>query len=165
MTREAVILLLDFHYWARDRLLDAVERLTPEQFRRDLGSSFGSVRDTLVHLVSAEWTWCSRWRGDTPSGRLTATDFETAGDVRTRWNEEEARVRAFVERLDAAGLTRVMEYPRFGGPPLRSVVWHTLQHVVNHATYHRGQVTAMLRQLGADPPRNQDLITFYRKRA
>ncbi len=45
--------LLDFHYWARDRVLDAVGALTPEQFTRDMGSSFSSIRDTLVHLCSA----------------------------------------------------------------------------------------------------------------
>ena len=165
MTREALLALLDFHYWARDRLLDAVERLTPDQFRRDLGSSFGSVRDTLVHLVSAEWAWCSRWQGESPTGHLAATDLETASDIRRRWNEEEARVRTFVARLASDELNRVIEYAMFGGAPSRPVCWHTLQHVVNHATYHRGQVTAMLRQLGAEPPRNQDLITFYRKRA
>ncbi len=74
-------------------------------------------------------------------------------------------MRTFVARLASDELNRVIEYAMFGGAPARSVCWHTLQHVVNHATYHRGQVTAMLRQLGAEPPRNQDLITFYRKRA
>ena len=128
MTPEALNALLDFHYWARDRLLNAVDRLTPEQFRRDLGSSFGSVRDTLVHLVSAEWAWCSRWQGEPPTGHLTAADFETASDVRARWSKEEARVRACVERLGPEGLNRVLEYATFGGAPMRSVFWHTLQH-------------------------------------
>ena len=96
---------------------------------------------------------------------MAAADFETVQDVRFRWKEEEERVRGFVERLGADELNRVIEYAQFGGAPMRSIFWQTLQHVVNHATYHRGQVTAMLRQLGAEPPRNQDLITFYRKRA
>ena len=106
MSPEALIALLDFHYWARDRLLDAVDRLTPKQFRRDLGSSFGSVRDTLVYLVSAKGAWCSRWQGESPSGHLIAEDFETASDVRVRWSEEEARVRAFAERLAPDDLNR-----------------------------------------------------------
>ena len=44
-------------YWARDRVLDAVAVLTPEQYTRDLGNSFKSIRDTLVHSYSAEWVW------------------------------------------------------------------------------------------------------------
>ena len=48
-------LLLDYHYWARNTLLDAVSALTPEQFKKDLGSSFPSIHETLVHLYAAEW--------------------------------------------------------------------------------------------------------------
>jgi uncharacterized damage-inducible protein DinB len=40
-----------------------------------------------------------------------------------------------------------------------------LQHVVNHGSYHRGQVTTLLRQLGAPAPKSVDLIAFYRERA
>ena len=163
MTHEELTVLLDYHYWARDRLLDAVDRLGAEEFHRDLGNSFGSVRDTLVHLVSAEWIWCSRWEGQGPSGHLPTEDFETVQDVRARWNEEERRVRDFVSRLGPDGVGRVLEYAPLGGRSMRSVFWQMLQHVVNHASYHRGQVTTMLRQLGSPPPKSQDLITFYRE--
>jgi len=39
-----------------------------------------------------------------------------------------------------------------------------VQHVVNHGTYHRGQITTLLRQMGAAPPKSTDLIAFYRER-
>ena len=161
MTSEALLSLLDYHYWARDRLLDAVERLTPEQFCQDLGNSFDSIRGTLVHMVSAERSWCSRWRGESATGHLVPADFKTAGDVRACWLEEESRVREFVGQLGPDGVNRVFRYTQFDGASRNSVFWHMLQHVVNHATYHCGQVTTMLRQLGALPPRSQDLIAFY----
>ena len=163
MTLEALRNLLDYHYWARDRLLDALDPLTPDQFRRDLGSSFGSIRSTLVHVLSAEWIWCSRWLGEVPSCHLDATDLNTVQDVRARWVEEEARVRHFVDQLGAEGVVRVIEYTHLDGEPKNSVFWHMLQHVVNHASFHRGQVTTMLRQLGARPPQSQDMIAFYRQ--
>jgi uncharacterized damage-inducible protein DinB len=50
------------------------------------------------------------------------------------------------------------------GEDARSVFSHMLQHLVNHATYHRGQVTTMLRQLGAPAPKSQDLIRYYREK-
>ena len=165
MNRETLIALLEFHYRARDGTLDAVARITPDAFRRDLGSSFGSIRDTLAHVVSAEWVWCSRWEGHFPTEHLPAAGFETVDDIRFRWLEEESRVRRFVEALGPEDIHRVMDYRFFGGEPMRAVFWHMLQHVVNHATYHRGQVTTMLRQLGAAPPRNQGLIGFYLERA
>lgn len=163
MHYEELIVLLDYHYWARDRLLAAAEGLGPEEFRRDLGSSFGSVRDTLVHLVSAERVWCARWEGQGRGEHLRAADFRTVGDVRARWAEEEARVRGFVRRLGPDGVGREFTYPHFDGGVWRSEFWRALQHVVNHASYHRGQVTTMLRQLGATPPASQDLIQFHRE--
>ena len=58
----------------------------------------------------------------------------------------------------------MFKYRAFDGQETESVFCHMLQHVVNHATYHRGQVTTMLRQLGAPAPKPQDLIRFYRER-
>ena len=86
MTPKALQSLLDYHYWARDSLLAAAERLTHDQFHQDLGNSFSSIRDTLVHLVSAEWAWRSRWEGNPPSAHLAPADFETVQDVRARWS-------------------------------------------------------------------------------
>jgi uncharacterized damage-inducible protein DinB len=62
MTSQDLKPLLDYHYWARDRVLAALEPLTSEQYTRDLGSSFRSVRDTVVHIYSADWIWLQRWR-------------------------------------------------------------------------------------------------------
>ena len=162
MTRKALLDLLDFHYWARDRLLDAVERLRHDQFHQDLGNSFGSIGDTLAHVVAAEWAWCSRWEGEPTDSHLAPTDFETVQEVRDRWAEEEARIRDCVDRLGPDGIDRVIQFSDFRGRPVEAVFWHMFQHVVNHATFHRGQVTTMLRQLGVQAPENQDLITFYR---
>jgi uncharacterized damage-inducible protein DinB len=157
-------LLLDYHYWARDRMLDAVQRLAPEQFTRDMHNSFGSVRDTLVHTYVAEWAWHSRWLGHSPSRGRDATEFPDVAALRAAWGELEAKVRAFVGGLGERDIEREVAYKLLSGQPGKSRVGQMVQHVVNHATYHRGQVTTMLRQLGARPPEEMDLDTFYRER-
>jgi uncharacterized damage-inducible protein DinB len=164
MNRQDLQTLVDYHYWARDRMLAAVEPLSSEQFTRDLGSSFRSVRDTLSHLHGAEWIWLSRFRGTSPRTALPHDRFPDLAAVRAAWADTESGVRGFVSGLDDAALDRVIEYRLLSGQPGASRTWHLVQHVVNHATYHRGQVTAMLRQLGAAPPQSLDLITFYRER-
>jgi uncharacterized damage-inducible protein DinB len=157
--------LLDYHYWARDRMLQAVELLTPEQYVRDLGSSFKSVRDTVVHMYFAEWAWYSRWTGHSPTSALSPEHFPDVDSIRAAWTSQEEKVRLFVHSLGAADqLERVFDYKTLNGEPGRSVLWHMLQHVVNHASYHRGQITTMLRQLGAPAPQSQDLIRFHRER-
>jgi len=164
MTLLDALTLVDYHYWARDRALDAIEVLTPEQYTRDLGNSFKSVRDTVVHTYSAEWNWYLRWVGTSPTSMLDPAQFPDLATVRSDWKSQEEKVRVFVASIGAANeLGRMFKYRLMNGDEAQSIFSHMLQHVVNHATYHRGQITTMLRQLGAPPPKPQDLIRFYRE--
>ena len=163
MTFDDLNTLLDYHYWARDRVLDAVVALTPEQFTRDMSNSFRSVRDTLAHITAAEWAWLGRWKGNPPAALLPADRIPDVAAARAEWAKLEDEVRAFVRDLGPDGINRVFDYKMMSGAAYSSVFWHMLQHVVNHASYHRGQITTMLRQLGAQPPKSMDLIAFYRE--
>ena len=164
MTLADLRTLLDYHYWARDRLLEGVSVLTPEQFTRDMGSSFRSVRDTCAHIYAAEWAWYSRWQGTSPTALLPLDQFTDVTSLRQQWTEHETKMRMFFESLGEPGIHKVFEYTLLNGQPGATVFWQMLQHVVNHASYHRGQVTTLLRQLGAAPPKSMDLIAFYRLR-
>ena len=157
--------LVDYHYWARDRLLDAVDRLSGEQLTRDLGNSFASIRDTLVHLYGAERIWCARWEGESPQSMPNANDFPNLAGIRTAWAEQEQKVRTVLERIGEKGVGQPITYRTLNGEPQAQPFWHMLQHLVNHGSYHRGQVTTMLRQLGVAPSKGMDLITFYRERS
>ncbi len=156
--------LLDYHYWARDRMLAALAPLTQEQFTRELGSSFTSVQDTLGHVYSAEWAWHQRWLGQSPTAQLPRETFPDVATVTTMWRKTETDVRAFLESLGEEGVNRVFEYKTLAGDEATSAFWHMLQHVVNHGSYHRGQITTMLRQLGVPAPESTDLIRFHRTR-
>lgn len=157
--------LVDYHYWARDRLLGAVERLSPEQFTKDLGNSFPSIRDTLVHLYGADRIWCARWEGESPQAMPDPNMFPDLAGIRSAWKEQERKVRAVLERLGEQGIGRSIEYRTTNGQPQAQLFWQMLQHLVNHGSYHRGQVTTMMRQLKMAPPKSTDLIAFYRERA
>ena len=154
--------MLDYHYWARDRLLDALEPLTPDQLNRDLGSSFKSIRETIVHTYAAEWAWHSRWQGHSPTALLPDDQFPDLAAVRRAWSQHEGDMRAFLDGSGEDGVSRVFEYKLLSGEAGASPLWQMLQHVVNHASYHRGQVTTMLRQLGATPAKPMDMIAYYR---
>ena len=163
MDFDALHTLLDYHYWARDRVLDAAAPLSPEQITRDLGNSFPSVRDTLVHLYGADWIWRERWDGRSPDALPDSSSFPDIAAIQQAWLEEEVRVRGVLARLGPAGVLQPIAYQR-NGVRQSQPFWQMLQHLVNHGTYHRGQVTTMLRQLGA-AAQAMDLIVFYRERA
>lgn len=165
MTPDEARHLTDYHIWARERALAALAELTPEQFRRDLGSSFGSLRSTVAHLYGADEVWLARWRGGAPRGLPPADQFADLAALRAAWAKLDPDFRAFVQGLDAAGLARSLTYPAFNGQTATLSYAQMLQHVVNHGSYHRGQITTLLRQLGAAAPKSMDLVAFYRERA
>ena len=164
MNAEDFRTLYDYNSWANHRTLDACAELTPEQFTRDLGSSFGSVRDTLVHLCGADWIWRERWLGRSHSVFPRANEFPDFESVRNRWAEVERALLGFVASLGPEDVQRVVQFNTMAGAPNEQPLGHCLQHLANHSTYHRGQITTLLRQLGAKAI-GTDLMTFYRERA
>jgi uncharacterized damage-inducible protein DinB len=150
--------LFVYSEWANAHVLDAAARLSDEEFKRDLGNSFPSVRDTLVHLLFAEWVWLRRWRGESPRVVLDPADFPDIESVRARLAEV-ARERAeLLAGLSDADLAPVLAYVNAKGEEWRYPLGRMMQHVVNHSTYHRGQVVTMLRQLGAHAPSTDFLL-------
>jgi len=149
--------LLAYARWANRQLLAAAESLSPEAFTRDLRSSYPSVRDTLVHVLWAEWLWLERLHGRSPLGLLDPSGFPTVDALRARWGPVEAGFDALLA-TPGADLTRRVSYTNRKGEQWAYPVGQILHHVVNHATYHRGQVVTLLRQLGQVPPTTDFLV-------
>ena len=164
MTVEDFRLLYAYNSWANHRALDSCASLSAEQFTRDLGSSYRSVRDTLAHIYGAEWLWLERWHGRIPNALPTPADFPDLESLRRRWAKQEQDLNAYIDSLTPSELERVIKYKNTKGVPFEGPIWPMLQHAVNHSSYHRGQIATLLRQLGAMPVAT-DLIAFYRERA
>jgi uncharacterized damage-inducible protein DinB len=164
MTYDDLCLLIDYNYWARDRVLDAVATITPEQFIRLMGNSFSSVRDTIAHICAAEHIWIKRLRGEQPQGLQKPDRLPDIDSARKEWTKLEGEMREQLARLGPEAVERTVEYQDLRGNDQSDVLWQILQHLVNHGTYHRGQITTLLRQLNAAPPKSMDLIAFYRDR-
>ncbi|NIT88247.1 MAG: damage-inducible protein DinB, partial [Gemmatimonadetes bacterium] len=118
----------------------------------------------LVHILAAEWVWLSRWGGHSPTAMPEAWDASTVDTLREEWTKVEDDQKAFLSNLDERGLRETIAYRDTKGNPFRQPLWQMLRHVVNHSTYHRGQIVTMLRQLGAEAPAT-DMILFHRERS
>jgi len=163
MDRQDIVTLYEYNRWANTRILDAAEKLDDQAFLTDLKNSFPSVRDTLAHILGAEWIWLFRWKGESPTTLLVASEFPTVSSLRERFATVDTERRAFLASLAGERLQQPFDYRDLAGNRLRLLLVQSLQHVVNHGTYHRGQVTTMLRQLGATPV-STDMSRFYLNR-
>ncbi|HEV2388240.1 MAG TPA: DinB family protein [Candidatus Acidoferrales bacterium] len=161
---ETLRALFEYNYWARDRQLRACAALTEEQFLRPMQSSFSSVRDTLAHLVGVEWVWLERWRGRSPTAleakQFAPETFPSLASVEQRWRAVEQEVREYLANLEEAALPSALSYVNLKGERFTYALWQALLHLVNHQTYHRGQVTTLLRQLGAPAPQIDYLVAL-----
>jgi uncharacterized damage-inducible protein DinB len=163
MSPDDIRFLYDYNAWANHRSLDAAAALTAEQFTRPLGSSFSSVRDTLAHIWGAEWIWMERFEGRSPASLPEVGQFHEISTLRLRWQEVEARLNKLAAHVTQSDLNGPHEYRTLKFGQYSNPLWLSMQHLVNHGTYHRGQITTMLRQLSAKPL-STDLIHFYRER-
>src|SRR5262245_35217346 len=100
----------DYSYWANKHLFQVISQLPPEQFTRSVGGGFGSIRNTLVHILSAEWGWLGRCGGPERGPRLNAADYPTLESVTVKWRTVEGYVREFVSNLKEEDITRNAEY-------------------------------------------------------
>ena len=120
-------------------------------------------RDTIAHICAAERIWITRLKGEKLQGIQKPDRLPDVDAARKEWVELEVEMREQLARLGPNAVERTIEYQDLRGTDQADPLWQMLQHVVNHGTYHRGQITTMLRQMDVAPPKSMDLISFYRE--
>ena len=151
MTPDYARTLLDYNYWARDRVFSSVDTLSAEQLRRPLVSSFPSILDTLTHMYSGESLWYQRWAGHPSPARPDLSGLADVPAVRAAWAPLERQIRDLVGGLGADGLMRTVEYKALTGQVVASPHWQMIAHVVNHGTQFRGEAAVRLTELDLSP--------------
>lgn len=162
LSRAEIERLVAYTEWADHRCVRAAARLVTEDFVRDMGASFGSVRGTLHHILACEMLWLERLKG---MGSSRLPDLGAIPDVvalRKRWRVFEAHRQSWVEGLRDGDGERVIAYSTVAGEPREGPLAHLLQHATVHSAYHRGQVALLLRLLGNAPPCT-DMVEFDRQ--
>jgi uncharacterized damage-inducible protein DinB len=155
--------LLDYTVWANHRIMRPAATLSVDDFKRDLGSSHGGIRGTLTHIMGAEWIWLERWKGVSPPGLLDESEFPTIVELRDRWTLLEQHRAAWFASLKEGAPSETIRYEATDGKRFEAPLWRLVQHLVNHSTYHRGQLTTLLRQLKAKTV-GTDMVAWDRER-
>ncbi len=153
--------LFDYNAWANARVFETVGRLPVEAQLQTVVSSFPSVLDTLAHIVGAEWIWSKRWMGESPDRFPDWVAQPECGDLRQRLAAVEAERADLLGAMQDADLERIVRYGTLSGQQFADPLGQLMRHVVNHSTYHRGQIATQLRQLGRTPP-GTDYILWLR---
>jgi uncharacterized damage-inducible protein DinB len=162
MTLQEIKLLHAYNSWASNRIFDAVAQMTRDHYMQDLKASHGGIHGTLTHMVGAEKFWLSRWVGVPEAKLITPEEVPSLPELKALWEKVGFDMAKFLGTMTDKKLAGTFAMTTSKGDTFTHVYWQAIQHVVNHSTYHRGQVVVMMRQLGVKPP-GTGLNTFYRE--
>jgi uncharacterized damage-inducible protein DinB len=151
LIRDELSDLFDYNAWANERMISSIEALDAEEYGRVLGGGWPSVADTLAHLASATGAWQERFRGNSPSRLLTAADLPEREPAVALLRSADAAIAAFARDTRPEDRAKILAYTNLQGKTKKVPYWAVLRHVVNHASYHRGQIASMVRMLGHEP--------------
>jgi uncharacterized damage-inducible protein DinB len=174
--------LYAYNRWANERMFSALEKLSDTQFTAPVQSSFPSIRETVFHILGAEWLWLQRWKGFSPRAIISdvnvtprtlshltpvnvanAEELITVTALRSFADAIERERQDFLATVTEDRLQAQVQFNDMAGTPYAEPLVQLLQHLVNHGTYHRGQVTTLLRQANAETG-SLDMLFFFRER-
>ena len=160
MTVQEARHLFAFNAWATNKFFDALAPLPQEQLSKDMQTSHKSIHATFVHFVGAEKNWCSRWTGTTVEPFLTEVGVPTLAALKQIWTRVGFDTAKFLGGLTEKKLQEFVEMKTAKGEVLKLLCWQSMMHVVDHCSYHRGQIVTMMRQQGLVPP-STGMIGFF----
>jgi len=153
---------LKYNNWATDKVIEFLKNADESIFDLEQKSSFTTIRKTILHIWDAEVIWHERLKGnsftDWPSKSFTGTNIE----LLEGWQQHNRALTTYVETNSAGLLASTITYKNMKGDSFENTAESILFHVVNHGTFHRGQLITMMRFAGMDGFSSQDLISFLR---
>lgn len=143
----------EYHKWANSRVFNHLKELPDEVYDLKIKSVFSSIEEVLVHMYQTDGMWLSVMSGDSFEKTMEVitqlkenSNDQDLDEMQSLYSETSQQYAAFFERMEDLDEVLSIEHPRFG--KLETPISDLVKHVVNHGTYHRGNITAMLRQQG-----------------
>lgn len=161
MTKEYFTELVRYNNWTDKIIINWLLQLSDEQWEQQITSSFSSIQDTVLHMVSAKKIWVDFWTKVSNPVYLSATFIGTREELISIWQKASEDLQNFIANFQEESYQELISVMFPNGRGVEMVFWKTLPHFVNHATYHRGQLVTMLRQVGFNSFNNTDLFTYF----
>ena len=155
--------LYTYNRWANRRVLEACRTLGPGQYENEPAPGWTSIRATLVHLADATWIWARRIEGEAVTVRASEAEVPTLDDAGRLLDRGQDAFDRLVDTLPADRLAAVWSYRNLDGRELSLPLWAVFRHVVNHATYHRGQIASKFGRLGVAPAQTDFVLWAIEK--
>lgn len=162
MPKDYFIELSEFNIWANGRVCNWLDKISDEQWKQPLVSSFNNIYETILHIVASEKIWVERLKGSSNPELLTKTFNGSKQELIELWKGISLNLKKLIEEMSEDLFQQNLLYKNTKGIEYNQPYYQLLAHVINHSTYHRGQVVTMLREVGFTDLSSTDLTTFFR---
>jgi uncharacterized damage-inducible protein DinB len=161
--KELLLNYARYNLWANKRICDFLLEAEEEKLNREIVSSFASIKKTCAHVLGAETIWVMRLHGTSPSSSPVKSEEMTMAEIAQMWMNKSKEIITFIENQTEKELAEMLTYKNIAGEGFTNSIRDIMQHVMNHGTYHRGQIITMLRQAGYTNLFSTDYIAFCRE--
>ncbi|AIY04741.1 hypothetical protein Plano_0776 [Planococcus sp. PAMC 21323] len=141
--------LFSYHKWASQACLEHVQTLGEEYYIKEGANSFSSIQETTEHVLGVEKLWLLRMSG-VANPTFEHFDVETNEKAKQAFMFLHANMDEFFASLTESEWQETLHYKNMRGDAFSTTREEMLFTIVNHASYHRGQVTSLLRQFGKE---------------
>lgn len=164
--KHAALKKYEYHVWANQRVFSRMKELPDEIYDKEIRSVFPSIAKTLQHMYLTDVVWLNTMAGGTyeetrklVGERAAQLNNKGISEMENEYDKLSKQYENFLASLDSLDLNIPCEHPEYG--KYDAQYSELLEHVVNHGTYHRGNITAMLRQLGYSGPSTDYIYFLY----
>jgi uncharacterized damage-inducible protein DinB len=151
VTKEHLQAMFDYVRWSDQQMLAASRTVNDEGYFKEQQISLGSIHKLLVHCMAAQWIWLSRWRGESPTRLENQDDYPTRDALMQRWPLVHSAMTDFLGTQTPKSLARDVQYRNTRGELFSLPLADLMLHVIDHGTYHRGQINTMIKRTGGQP--------------
>ncbi len=161
ISKEYLKALADYNIWTDNIIMEWLDQIDDRQWEQPVVSSFSSIKQTVLHMVSAKKIWIDFWTNVPDPAYLSAGFKGTKNELIGIWKKASVDLKNFMETFPEENYQQPITFKYPKGGEGRMAFWQTFPHFINHATYHRGQLVTMLRQAGFTGFTSTDLATYF----
>lgn len=155
--------LMEYNTWANKRILSQVKNLAKEDLIKDTNGCFPSLRHAIIHLLRSDWIWLDRWLGQDFVEIPEQWNDLMIDDIQSIWSAVQTNTIDLLKSKLSREIDDVITISNGGENKLMLELRKTINLVVNHGAYHRGQIVNMIEMLGLQPV-NTQLLEYYMRR-
>ena len=163
MNKQYFVDLANYNIWANDIAINWLNQINDEQWNKEINSSFNSIALTCIHIAGAEKIWLERWESLANPIFLFAEFNGTKNDLISIWQQASTNILQFISKLPETNYSDSFTFKRLNGEINEMQYAQAFTHVINHSTYHRGQLVTMLRQVGFTDVSSTDYLMYCRR--